>query len=58
MHNSLYCTGQKPDLKKMLEGTKFEVENLNEKVGVMAIFGKRRYEHATFRKEFYESESR
>ncbi len=52
------CSSVTPkELKKMLEGTKFEVKNLNEKVGVMAIFGKRRYEHATFRKEFYESES-
>ena len=52
------CSSVKPkELKKMLEGTKFEVKSLNESVGVMAIFGKRRYEHATFRKEIYESES-
>ena len=41
----------------ILNTTKFEVKNINESVGVMAIVGKRRYEHATFRKEVYESES-
>lgn len=44
-------------LRKILEGSKFEVKNINESVGVMAIHGKRRYEYATFRKEFYEGES-
>lgn len=52
------CSSVTPkELKKMLDGTKFEVKNINESVGVMAIMGTRRYEHATFRKEFYESES-
>lgn len=52
------CSNVKPkELKKMLEGTKFEVKSMNETVGVMAIFGKRKYEHATFRKEIYETES-
>ena len=52
------CSNATPkQLKKMLEETKFEVKNINESVGVMAIVGKRRYEHATFRKEIYESES-
>lgn len=52
------CSNVPPKkLKKMLEGTKFEVKNLNEPLGVMAIYGKRRYEYATFRKEIYESES-
>ena len=52
------CSSATPkELRKILEGTKFEVSNLNESVGVMAIFGKRRYEYATFRKEYYESES-
>lgn len=52
------CSSVTPkELKKMLAGTKFEVKNINESVGVMAIMGKRRYEHATFRREFYESES-
>lgn len=52
------CSSVTPkELKKMLAGTKFEVRNLNESVGVMAIFGKRRYEHATFRREYYEKES-
>ena len=37
------CSSVTPkELKKMLEGTNFEVKKLNEKVGVMAIFGKRR----------------
>ena len=52
------CSNATPkQLKKILEDTKFEVKNINESVGVMAIMGKRRYEHATFRKEVYESES-
>lgn len=52
------CSNVKPkELKKMLEGTKFEVKSMNETVGVMAIFGKRKYEYATFRKEIYETES-
>lgn len=52
------CSSATPkQLKKILENTKFEVKNINESVGVMAIMGKRRYEHATFRKEVYESES-
>ena len=40
-----------------MEGTQFELKNINSSVGVMAIVGKRRYEHATFRKEIYETES-
>ena len=52
------CSSVTPkELKKILAGTKFEIKNINEKVGVMAIHGKRRYEHATFRREFYESEA-
>ncbi len=52
------CSAVKPkELKQLLEGTKFEVSGINETVGVMAINGKRRYEHATFRREVYETES-
>lgn len=52
------CSSVTPkELKKILNGTKFEITNINESVGVMAIHGKRRYEHATFRREHYESES-
>ncbi len=52
------CSSVTPkELRAMLEGTKFEVRNINEKVGVLAIIGKRRFEHATFRREFYESEA-
>ncbi len=52
------CSSVTPkQLKAMLDGTKFSVSNINESVGVMAINGKRRYEYATFRKEYYESES-
>lgn len=52
------CSSVTPkELKKILTGTKFEVKNINESVGVNAIVGKRRYEHATLRREFYESES-
>ncbi len=52
------CSNATPkQLKQILEDSKFEVKNINESVGVMAIIGKRRYEHATFRKEIYESES-
>ena len=50
------CSSATPkQLKKILENTKFEVKHINESVGVMAIMGKRRYEHATFRKEVYET---
>ncbi|MBP3582188.1 MAG: CCA tRNA nucleotidyltransferase [Clostridia bacterium] len=52
------CSSATPkELKKILEGTNFEVKNLNESLGTMLIFGKRRYEYATFRKEIYETES-
>lgn len=52
------CSSATPkELRKILDGTKFELKNINEKVGVMAIVGKRRYEHATFRREVYENES-
>ena len=52
------CSSVTPkQLKSMLDGTKFSVSNINESVGVMAINGKRRYEYATFRKEYYERES-
>ena len=52
------CSSVTPkELKKMLAGTRFEVGTINEKVGVMSIEGKRKYEHATFRREIYESES-
>lgn len=43
-------------LKSILKDTKFEIKPINEKVGVMAIFGNRRYEFATFRRETYEDE--
>ena len=46
------CSSVTPkELKKLLEGTSFEVKNLNEKLGTMVIIGKRRYEYATFRRE-------
>lgn len=52
------CSNVTPkQLRKMLEGTNFSVSAINESVGVMAINGKRRYEYATFRKEYYETES-
>lgn len=52
------CSDVTPkELKKILENTEFEVKNLNSSLGVVAIFGKNRYEHATFRKEIYEDES-
>ena len=52
------CSSVTPkELKKLLEGTSFEVKNLNEKLGTMVIIGKRRYEYATFRREIYETES-
>lgn len=51
------CSDVTPkQLKEILSKTKFELKNLNEKLGVMAIFGKRRYEYATFRREVYEDE--
>lgn len=52
------CSNVTPNvLKRILKDSKFEVKNINENVGVMAICGKKRYEHATFRKEYYETES-
>lgn len=52
------CSNVKPaELKKMLSGTNFELKELNETLGVFAIYGKRRYEYATFRKESYDDES-
>lgn len=52
------CSNVTPkQLRKILEGTNFSVSAINESVGVMAINGKRRYEYATFRKEYYETES-
>lgn len=52
------CSNASPkELKKILQDTNFQVKHINESVGVMAIYGKRRYEHATFRREIYESES-
>lgn len=52
------CSNVTPkQLRKILEGTNFSVSAINESVGVMAINGKRRYEFATFRKEYYETES-
>ncbi len=51
------CSDVTPkQLKEILNGSLFEVKNLNEKLGVMEIFGKRRYEYATFRREVYEDE--
>lgn len=51
------CSNATPkQLREILSGTKFDIKNLNEKLGVMAIFGKRRYEYATFRREIYEDE--
>ena len=52
------CSNVKPEkLKKILSGTKFQVKPINDFVGVMAISGKKNYEHATFRKEEYDDES-
>lgn len=52
------CSDVTPkELKKILENTEFEIKDLNSGLGVVAIFGKNRYEHATFRKEIYEDES-
>ena len=52
------CSNVKPkELKKMLEGTKFSLSALNEKLGVMIILGTKRYEYACFRKETYDDNS-
>jgi len=52
------CSSVTPkELKRMLADTNFNVESLNESLGVMVIKGKRRYEYATFRREVYENES-
>lgn len=52
------CSNAKPDeLEKILKNSSFEIKDLNERLGVFAIYGKKRYEYATFRKESYEDES-
>jgi len=52
------CSDVTPkELEKILKGTNFELKNINSSVGVMAIEGRRRYEHATFRREVYEKET-
>lgn len=52
------CSDVSPkQLKQILEGTEFSVKTINEFVGVMAIEGVKRYEHACFREEIYENDS-
>lgn len=52
------CSDVKPsELQKILKDSKFELKALSENLGVFAIYGKRRYEYAVFRKEVYEDES-
>lgn len=38
---------------KMLKDTEFEIDDSNAKLGMIAIKGKKRYEHTTFRRENY-----
>ncbi len=48
------CSSAKPDkVIKMLSGTKFSANYMNEELGVIEIIGGLRVEHATFRKEKY-----
>lgn len=51
------CSDVSPkELYNILKDSEFEVKPINESVGVMAISGIRRYEHATFREEIYEND--
>lgn len=47
------------ELIEMLMDSRFDIENINAKVGVMAIIGRggKRYEHATFRVDVYDGQS-
>lgn len=52
------CSDVSPkELYTLLEGSEFKVSKINDFVGVMAIEGKRRYEHAVFREEVYDNDS-
>jgi len=52
------CSDVKPnELKDILKNSEFKVKSLNDFVGVVAIEGLKRYEHATFREEIYNNES-
>lgn len=54
-HNDLdLCSSAKPEkIEKMLKDTEFTIDNTNAKYGTTIIFGKKRYEHTTFRRENY-----
>lgn len=52
------CSDVSPkELKEIIDGTEFELKKINEFVGVVAIEGKKRYEHACFREEIYDNDS-
>lgn len=51
------CSDVTPNkLTAILQNSEFKINPINESVGVMAIEGNRRYEHATFREEVYDNE--
>ena len=52
------CSDVTPvELIDILEGSRFIPENINGHIGIMAITGKNTYEHTTFRKDVYDSQT-
>ena len=52
------CSDVTPvELLDVLEGSRFMPENINGNIGIMAIVGKQSYQHSTFRKDLYDSQT-
>ena len=53
------CSNVTPrELIDIIDGTEFDLKNINGKIGVMQIIGKeQKYEYVTFRKDIYDGES-
>ena len=52
------CSSVTPrELIDLLEGSRFIPEIINGKMGIMAIVGYKKYEHSTFRKDIYDSQT-
>lgn len=52
------CSDVTPrQLIDIIDGTDFELQNVNGKIGVMKIIGEKQYEYVTFRKDVYDGES-
>ena len=52
------CSDATPfEVREIFKEHDFDIKSINESVGVVAIEGIRRYEHATFREEVYDNDS-